>query len=329
MNQTIAVTGASGHIGNVVCRLLVQKGYRVKAQYRSSKESLVQVPVETCAGDILNPHDLDELMQGCHAVIHCAARISIHGDPDGSVFRTNTEGSRNVTEAARRQKVKRLIHISSVHAVEELPHTSPFDEHRPYKSRSAPAYEYSKALAEQEALEAGKRGGPEVVVLRPGSVLGPFDFRPSEIGKALMDFYNEKIPALPKGGYDFADVRDVARSVVASLDKGKNGDVYLVTGKYYTMRQFAQVIHDVTGKKVPRTEIPYPVLRLTLPFISGYSKLTGSAPLFTRQSIDVLHDGHPAMNHDKAARELGHSCRPLAESLRDFFSWKAGVPVPL
>jgi dihydroflavonol-4-reductase len=329
MNGVIVVTGASGHIGNVVCRLLLDKGYRVRALYMSSKESLAGLPVDFFRCDILNPGDLDELMQDSDAVIHCAAQISIHGDPDGMVFKTNVEGTRNVLKAAQINRVRRLIHISSVHAVEELPHDVPFDESRPYKTNSAPAYEYSKAVAEQLVLEAGKQGAMEVVILRPGSVLGAFDFKPSEIGKALLDFYQEKIPALPPGGYDFADVRDVARTIVNAVEKGRNCEVYNITGKYHSMHAFARLIHEVTGKKVPSVVLPYSFLRFCLPFISLYGRITGTPPLFTRQSIDVLKHGHPAMDHSKASDELGHSCRPLSESLRDFYNWNKGETVQL
>lgn len=136
MNKIIAVTGASGHIGNVVCRLLLDQGYRVKALYHSDFRSLKGLNVESLCGDVLNKVDLAQLMEGCDVVINCAAIISIHGDPTGIVFKTNTDGPANVLEAAYKQGVKRLIHISSVHAVEEQPRSLPFDEKRHYKTAS-------------------------------------------------------------------------------------------------------------------------------------------------------------------------------------------------
>ncbi len=325
----ICVTGASGHIGNVVCRILASQGVSVRAQYNSFKKSLEEVPVEKVSCDIFDEKGLNDLMQGCDLLIHCAAMISIQGDPSGIVFRTNTEGTKNVIESARRQGVKRMIHISSVHAVEELPLHLPFDESRPYKSAEASSYDQSKAIPEQLVLESGKRGDLEIVILRPSSVLGPFDFKPSQVGRALLDFYDENIPALPPGGYDFSDVRDVAGSIVRAIEKGKNGEIYHLTGTYYPMTEFARVIHEVTGKKVPSIIIPYAVLRMVLPFISVAGKITGKDPLFTRQSIDALKYAHTNMDHSKAARELGHSCRPLSQTIRDFFDWRAGKKISI
>ncbi len=88
MPKSIAVTGANGHLGNVVCRLLSEKGHQVRALCRSEPESLKGLPIEIIRGDVLNQADLRQLMEGCEVVIHCAAIISIHGDPTGIVFIT-------------------------------------------------------------------------------------------------------------------------------------------------------------------------------------------------------------------------------------------------
>jgi dihydroflavonol-4-reductase len=204
--------------------------------------------------------------------------------------------------------------------VEELPHNAPFDENRPYKTAAASAYDYSKAVGEQLLLNTGP-DAPEIVVLRPSAVIGPYDFKPSELGKALLDFRRRAIPALPEGGYDFVDVRDVARSVAQALEQGRPGEVYLLTGLYYTMKQFAQAVQDVTGIPTARLVLPYPLLKLLAPPIAWWAALRGAKPLFSREAIDALKHGHPRMDHGKAARELGHRSRPPEQSIRDFYTW--------
>jgi dihydroflavonol-4-reductase len=323
---SIAVTGANGHLGNVVCRLLCEKGYRVRALCRSIPESLEGLPIEIIKGDILTKSDLQRLMEGCEAVIHCAAIISIHGDPTGVVFKTNTEGPRNVLAVAEQLGVRRIVHISSVHAVTELPHTEPFDETRPYKQATDYAYDYSKAQGEQIMLRNFAEGKPEIVVLRPSAIIGPFDFKPSEIGKALTELAAGKIPALPEGGYDFVDVRDVANSVLNAIKRGRNGEVYLLTGKYFTMKEFAAVVAKVIGRRPVKWILPHRFLKALLPLIAGLAKITKSPPLFTIESLDALKNGHPHMDCGKAARELGHVCRPLEESVRDFYLWRNDCP---
>ncbi len=322
MNKTVAVTGASGHLGNVVCRLLVEKGYKVKALYNTRSESIKDIPLEMIQGNVLNKDDLSRLIEGCGIVINCAAVISINGDPTGLVYKTNTEGPKNVLEVSINKGVKRLIHISSVHAVMELPADTPFDETRPYKTSSGFIYDYSKAMGEQMLQQKSSLTLPEIVILRPSGIIGPYDFKTSEFGKALIKFYHRKIPVMPVGGFNFVDVRDVAASVISAMDKGKKDEVYMVTGKYYAMKDIAIMIQKVTGKKTPRSTMPYWFLKSLLPVISLYSKITKSEPLFTIASIDALKYGHPNIDNSKAIAAFGHTIRPFEESIRDFYNWQ-------
>jgi dihydroflavonol-4-reductase len=317
----IAVTGASGHLGNTVCRVLSEKGFAVNAFYNSDKSALQNLSVNAIQGSILNQENLSDLLQDCDAVIHCAAIISIHGDPTGIVHKTNTEGPKNIAEVSKKLGVKKIIHVSSVHAVLEHPFDAPFDETRAHKQEGSYAYDYSKARGEQLLFETTKDSETQAVVVRPSLIVGPYDFKPSEIGKALLDFYRGKIPALTAGGYNYIDVRDVANSIVAALEKGRNGEIYHLTGNYYTVKDLAETVKKVTGKKVPEMVLPFWLLKMSLPFIQMQSKMTGAAPVFTNEALDALKYGHKNMASTKAQKELGHTFRPLEESVADYYEW--------
>lgn len=318
----IGITGASGHVGNSLCRLLAEQGHEVRAFYHSDKKALDGLPIKAIKGDILDLKSVENFVTGCEVVIHAAAIISIHGDPTGIVFETNTRGPQNVLEACLRQGVRKIIHLSSTHAVLETPGDKPFDEKRPYKTATDYAYDYSKATGEQIMLSAFKNGRIEGCVLRPSSVIGLYDYKPSEIGKALLDFYNRKIPILPPGGYNFIDIRDISQSIVNAIDKGRTGEVYLLSGVYYSMKDFAQVVHEASGVKTPKMVMPFWFLRGILPFVRLYGKLKGAAPIFSLEAITALKLGHKNMNNQKATDELGHQCRPLVETIRDFYTWQ-------
>ena len=318
----IAVTGAGGHVGNVLCRKLTAKGFSVKALYHHYDKSLQGIHIELIRGDVLNKDDLRKLFKDCNIVIHCAAIISIHGDPTGVVFETNTKGPALVLETAVEMGFEKIIHISSTHAVNELPHTIPFNETRPYKTAKDYVYDHSKATAEHIMLQSELSRQIETVVLRLSSVIGPYDFKPSELGKALLDFYHRKIPVLPQGGYNFIDVRDVCNSIINSVEKGRDKEVYLLAGKYYPMKAFANCITTATGIKTPTTTVPYKALKVALPFVQWYGRLIKAAPLYTIESIDALKNGHPNMDTSKAATAFDHQCRPLADSIHDFYDWQ-------
>jgi dihydroflavonol-4-reductase len=318
----IAVTGANGHLGNMICRVLLERNFSVNAFFHSNNKALEGLNLNRVQGNVLNQNDLEILFQDCDAVIHCAALISLNGDPTGIVHQTNTEGARNVAEVTKRFGLKKMIHISSVHAVVEKPFDKPFDETRHYKPVGAHVYDYSKALGEQVVFETLKNSDTQIVVIRPSSILGPYDFKPSEIGKAMLTLYHEKLPVICAGGYDFVDVRDVATSVVDALENGRNGEIYNLTGHYSTLKDFVQIVKTVTGKKVPITVLSFRLLKILIPLIRLQSKITNTTPVFTQETLDALRSGHHNMISEKAQRELDHHCRPLKESIADFYEWQ-------
>lgn len=318
----IAITGASGHIGNVLCRYVLQEGHHVRAMYHTDNRALVGLDLDRVQGNVLEKGDLLRLFEGCEVVVNCAAMISIDGDPTGEVFHTNTQGPMNVWEAAVESGLRRLVHVSSVHAVEELPHSQPYDERRSYKSIGDPWYDYSKARGEEILFSAAKSYKMELVVVRPSCVIGPFDMKPSLMGAALIDLYRGRMPVLPPGGYDLVDVSDVVRSISEAITKGRNGEVYVISGKYYSMLDMAASISNISGRKAPRYVIPYGLLKGLLPLVSLWARLTRTTPKYTLESINALMNGHPDMDHSKAQLELGHVPRPLDATLRDFYSWQ-------
>lgn len=318
----VGVTGASGHLGNVVCRALLKRGYQVRVLCRKDQRAVENLSLEIFNGDVLDNDSVEKFVDGCDVIIHSAAIISIHGDPTGIVHQTNTQGPKNVADACVKFGIKKLIHVSSTHAVMELPFETPFDETRPYKQKGSFAYDFSKSTGEQLILNYFKEGKLNGCVVRPSSVIGPFDFRPSEIGKALLDFYNRKIPMLPPGGYNFIDVRDISETVVNTIEKGRNGEIYLLSGVYYSMKNFAQVVHEASGKKVPKMVMPFWFLKMLLPFVKLYGKIKKANPVFTIEAITALKLGHPNMVNEKAKKELNHVCRPLKETIVDFYTWQ-------
>jgi dihydroflavonol-4-reductase len=217
--------------------------------------------------------------------------------------------------------VKKIIHISSTHAVQEEPLDRPMTEDRPYKTEKNYAYDYSKAKGEQIMLEAFRSQRISGVVIRPSSIIGPFDYKPSEMGKALLDIKSNKIPVLPPGGYDFIDVRDVAGAIVTAIEKGRSGEVYLVTGNYYSIKEFTKDVGKVLNSKVPTRTLPFWLMVLVLPFVILFSKLKRASPVFSLESILALKNGHANMDNSKAKDELNLKVRDLSETFTDFFDW--------
>ena len=316
----IAVTGANGHVGVNLCKALVEQGHEVKALTHHHDQGLKFIPVTIIKGDLLDKGSLVPLLTNVDVVFHLAAKISITGDRDGMVALINTQGTKNMLAAAIECKVKRFIHFSSIHAFQQKPQHEQLDETRPIVLNEGFAYDRSKAAGERAVMEAAKNG-LDALVLSPTAIIGPADPEPSLAGNAVIDIYNHHIPSLVPGGYDWVDVRDVVTAAISAIDKGKTGEKYLLSGHWYSLQEFSQLIQLHTGRKTVNTVLPMWVARFGLPFISIYSKFSGTKPLYTSESLTIISEGNHIINNSKAKRELNFNPRPLTETIKDFLTW--------
>jgi len=316
----VAITGASGHIGVNLCRLLVQEGYSVRALIHRTSAGLVGLPLEKVRGDVTDPMSLSSFVEGMDIVFHLAGVISIRRKGSQEVFWHNVEGTRNILDASIKASVKRLIHFSSIHALVHDPHDSPLDERRPLAVDDRMAYIRSKALAEKEVLES-VRQGLDAVILNPTAVIGPEDHGPSLMGRALILMSTGKLPFLVTGGYDWVDVRDVVRAAARAMIRGRRGERYLLSGHWKEIKTIADMVSNITDCSAKRITCPHGIARLGLPFVSLYGRIKDSNVLYTRDSLYALRTSHRSISHEKASKELEYAPRPLVETLRDTFEW--------
>lgn len=317
--QTVAVTGASGHLGTGIVLAALGRGLKVRAGYASYKPDIEHESLTWVKGG-LDPEPLQELLAGADAVVHSAAKISVHGDPDGSVMRTNVGGTQNVIDACLAAGNIRLVHLSSATVLEEYPHDQPFDENRPFKGPETSAYEYSKVLSEELITKEVRERGLNAIIARPSGMFGPPDLRDSKIGSLLMELYRGDAPMLLSGGYDLVDMRDVAEAIINGLTQGRPGEAYLLTGNYLTLKAMCKHLQQHGGAKAPMV-ISVNLLLMLYPLVAMIFKLTKSGESFTKEGLRTFKDGHPAMSSQKAMDELGFAPRPLQDSVRDLVSW--------
>lgn len=316
----IAVTGANGHVGTNLCQTLIRQGHTVRALTHRHTNALEGLPVIRVHGDVLDTKSLLPLLTGADVVFHLAARISITGDKEGLVRKINLEGTSNVLEIARSQRVSRFIHFSSIHAISQHPLHQPLNESRPLVGADGYPYDRSKADAERLVLEAAARN-LDTVVISPTAIIGPSDPEPSLIGQAVLDLYHRKIPSLVPGGYDWVDVRDVVDGAVSAMIRGRRGEKYLLSGAWRSLKEFSALISMQTGTKTIQTVVPMGLAKIGLPFIMLHSRITGRTPLYTHESLVAIGEGNRNISHAKARSELGFNPRPLEETMKDLIIW--------
>jgi dihydroflavonol-4-reductase len=316
----IAVTGASGHIGINLCQELIQHGHSVKALIHKNDLGIKELPLECIPGDLMDASSLSRLVRGVEVVFHLAAVISIQVRNKKELFEKNVGGTENVVEAVLKEGVRRLIHFSSIHALVQEPFDRVLDEGRLLALKDRVDYSRSKALSELFVLEAVKEG-LDVVILNPTAVIGPFDYAPSLLGRALILIYCGKIPALIHGGYDWVDVRDVVKAAIVSIEKGEKGERYILSGHWKTLGELAELTYEISGKPYKKLTCSPGLVRIGLPFLKLYCRLNSTQPLYTKDSLKILQTGHSKISCEKAGMRLGFHPRPMEETLRDTFDW--------
>jgi dihydroflavonol-4-reductase len=316
----IAVTGGSGHIGVNLCRELAKRGHTIRVLIHKNTNGLQDLPQETVQGHLGDPASLSSLVHDADIVIHLAAVISIQGNKTGELFDINVEGTRNILEASQKAPVKRFIHFSSIHALEQSPFDQVLDENRPLAVRDKMAYSRSKALAEEIVLKATKQG-MDAIILSPTAVIGSFDYAPSLMGRALILLARGRLPALVPGGYDWVDVRDVAYSTLTAIEKGRNGERYILSGHWRTLEQISELVSILHEYRSRRVICPLWLARLGLPFIRLYCSIYDKDPLYTRDSLYALRMSHRNISHEKATKELDFNPRPFEETIKDTLAW--------
>jgi len=294
----------------------------VRALIRSDRRALEGLDVEIVEGDINDPQGVSDFIEGASAVYHLAAQISIQGDPNGAVSQTNAEGTQNIVDACLAHSVDKLIHFSSLHALEDpAPGSKAFitEENPLADAEKHIAYDRSKATAERIVLKGVQRG-LDACIVNPGGILGPYDFKPSRMGDALIQLHERRIPGLVEGGFAWVDVRDVVEAAITAENKGRAGERYILAGDWASFRELSHAIEKVAGVKPPFFTSPIWLAKMMLPFVAGFTKITGGRPLYTMESLCIVQC-HRHVSYEKAQQELDFRPRPLQDTLRDTFAW--------
>lgn len=316
--KKVAVTGASGHIGANLVRELLGRGYEVVTLVRQSSEALEGLDVSRIDGDILDPRSLRRAFRDVEQVYHLAAYISIQNRDSEKLERVNVEGTRNVLEACQSGTVSTLVHFSSIHALMLKPLERPVTEDNPLLDQQGGRvadYDYSKARADR-LVRQNDCQSLDTRIIYPTAVLGPNDFRQSLFGQAILKMAEGRLPALVSGGFDWVDVRDVAWGAVEAAEKGADKDRYLLSGHYLSMPEVAAVIAELTGVDAPGFTCPAWLARLFAPFMSGWARMHGEDPLYTRDSLATLNT-NKVLSHARATRELAYQPRSFRQTMED------------
>jgi len=317
------VTGATGFVGSHVARVLAEQGADLRLLIRSSSDTrnIQGLNADRVIGDLRDPASIEGAMAGCDVVFHVAADYRLWVRDPEQMYRANVEGTRAILEAARKNRVRRVVYTSSVATMGFTSNGRPADEDSQVSLGSMIGhYKRSKFMAETVALEAG-RSGLDVVVVNPSTPVGEQDIKPTPTGRIIVDFLKKKFPAYVDTGLNLVDVAECARGHVAALEKGRSGERYILGGENLTLKQILDKLAAITGLPSPRVRVPYVVALATGvvdEVVTG--RILGREP---RATIDAVRMGRKKMfvSCAKAERELGWKPVPVDGALRRSAMW--------
>jgi dihydroflavonol-4-reductase len=321
------ITGSTGLLGNNLVRLLVEQGHKVKALVRSpEKASKVfgGLDVSLVKGDMNRIADFAAEMEGCSVLFHTAAYFRDYyrpGDHWEQLEKTNVSGTVELLSEAEKRGIEKAIYVSSAGVIGRKPNGEAGDESSlPPPISSSNLYFKSKVLAEQAVQDFVKTHSLPVVLVLPGFMFGPGDVAPTASGQIILDYLNRKLPGIIDGGADIVDARDVAQAMISAVDRGKNGERYIVAGNYLDIEDILKALEQVTGVPSPKMRIPHPVIMAYAWVSEVYGRLTGKPILVSRQGVQTLHT-KTKVDSSKACRELGISFRQPKTTLADEVNW--------
>jgi len=319
----VIVTGATGHIGNVLVRELLTRGVpvRVLVLPKDDQRPLAGLNVEIVYGDVTDLESLKSAFAGVALVFHLAGIVTIMPHMASVLERVNVGGMRNVITACCASGARRLVYTSSIHAIAEPPHGTIIDESQPFDpDRVLGGYARSKARATLLLLDEVRKGELDAVICCPTGVTGPWDYLISNIGQLILDFASGHLKSYVSGAYDFVDVRDVARGLILAAEKGQTGRHYIFSGAQVQVSELIEELAHNTGYPAPTYRIPNVVARAAGVLASTYYRLLRRKPVFTAYSIDVLRS-NSLVSSARAREELGFTSRPWQESIHDQVEW--------
>jgi len=328
----VFVTGGTGFIGGEVVRQLRARGDDVVCLVRSPEKAgeVKALGCELAAGDLGEETAIRAGMEGCDAVIHAAAiyEIGIPKKEHPAMWEANVAGTERVMKAALEAKIPRIVYVSTVgvfgntnkRVVDETYEHPEGSFTSYYEETKLEAHKIVKRMIAEQDLPA--------IIVQPGGVYGPGDT--SQVADLLQEFFAGKLPLLPfpQLGICMTHVADIAGGILLALDKGKLGEIYVISGPATTMREAIEMVAKVSGRKAPKRDLPTGVMKLMTPLGPLVGKMMGQPPNL-RELISSADGVTFWASYDKAAKELGYAPRGMEEGLKQTLEADDRFPAPV
>ncbi|HET7899276.1 MAG TPA: NAD-dependent epimerase/dehydratase family protein [Flavisolibacter sp.] len=316
--KRIFITGATGYIGHQLALTAAARGYLVSALVRNMQSpNLPTHPsIHLVKGDVQVYETVVKAMTDCEYVLHAAGLAQLWHKDRSLFYRTHVTGTRNVLEAARFHGVEKLVFTSSC-AVLGPSESRPLAEDDPRFTPFENDYEISKHCAEELVKEYVRRGLPAVIVALP-RVYGPgLATKGNPVSQFIRKTLRRGFAFVPSaknivGNYVYID--DVVNGHFDALEKGENGEKYILGGENISYQQLFETVAKASEKNLKIIAVPVALLKLWSALVFSLNYLTGRHTHLSPKVVKRLLQNR-AVTSEKAVRQLNYQITPFAQGI--------------
>ncbi len=318
MNKSL-ITGANGHLGYNLTRLLISKGIETIASVRNPQNQhvLSDLNCAVVTADLMDKESLLRAFDGITNLYAVGAAFKMWAKkPKSEIYDNNVKGTENLFEAAAACGVKNIVYVSSVAALDFT--KLPAKESNGYNMDRRNCYYNSKNDSDKLALQLGARYGIRTVLILPSAMIGSEAHKLSYSNRLVWQIVNGEIPIDTNITLNWIDVKDVAQGAYDAMLKGKDGERYILANeKHSSIQESVKIAAELFPQLKLRTpkKAPKSFLYIVAGLMEIGSKVTGKEPLLQRQYLDMFYGLKQDYDISKAREELGFSPKPSTEAL--------------
>lgn len=320
-NEISLVTGANGHLGNNLVRLLLSKNKKVRATVRnvSNKEPFKGLDCEVVQADITDRESLKKAFKGITNLYAVGANFSMWAkNPKTEIYDNNVQGTQNVFDIAKECGIKNIVYVSSVASLDFT--RLPANTDNGYNTDRRNWYYNSKNDSDKLAIELGEKYGIRTVVILPSAMIGSEAYKLSYSNNLVYQILNGEIPVDTNVTLNWVDVKDVAFGAYKAMLKGNNGERYILSNEQHTTLQesvkIASELYPELKLKTPK-KVPKCLLYSVAGLMEFTSKLSGKEPQLQRHYLDMFYGLKQDYDITKSKEELGFNPKPSKQTLID------------
>jgi dihydroflavonol-4-reductase len=320
-NNLALVSGANGHLGNNLVRLLIEKGIPVRATVRNinNKTPFSGLDCEVVQADITDKSSFVKALQGVETFYAVGASFKLWAkDPKKEIYDVNIQGTKNTIEAAAEAGVKRIVYVSSIAALDYT--ILPTKESYGYNPDRRDMYYNSKNDGEKLAFQLARKLGIEIVSVMPSAMIGSHAFLPLNVSYGILKLILREIPVDTKITLNWIDVKDVAEGCYLAALHGRTGERYILANEKCMSITETTVLANTLYPDL-KIRVPGSVPKFMLFAIAGImelsAKMSGKPPMLTRKDIAMFSGLQQNFDITKSRKELGFNPKSPEQAVKE------------